>query len=254
MPGDLPPDLVETRLALHRLAAHVLGRRRHASTGRFGLRAGPGGLATPAFGDDVEVVRTSGRHLVVERGGAVLAAPVTTLAAAADLVGVDLSVDFSVGDDTPALGDPEQPLAVGDEAARAMGDWWAFGATVLDELVAAEPSVTAATVAQLWPEHFDVGCTVTVGGPEVDAEPGGGDGVRANLGASPGDGYEPLPYLYIGPWSPDRPGDPSYWNAPFGAVLRHAELAPLPPADRRTHALAFLRQGLTLLAQDNAHE
>jgi hypothetical protein len=245
VPSDLPPDLVETRLALHQLAAHVLGRRRHAYTGRFGLRAAPGGMATPAFGGDVEVVRTSGRHLVVERGGAVLAAPVTTLAAAAELVGVDLTVGFSVGDSTPAMADPERPLAVGDEAARELGDWWGFGATVLDDIVATEPAVTAPTVAQLWPEHFDLACTVTVGGAGGD----GAAGQRVNLGASPGDGYEPLPYLYVGPWSADRPGDPSYWNAPFGAVLRHADLASLPPADRRARALAFLRRGLTLLAR-----
>ena len=45
-------DLTTTRLALQRLAVHVLARRRHAVTGRFGLRPAPGGLATPAFGDE----------------------------------------------------------------------------------------------------------------------------------------------------------------------------------------------------------
>ena len=233
---DLPATVIETRLALHRLAAHVLARRRHAFTGRFGLRAAPDGVATPAFGDDVEVVRTSGHHLVVERAGALLASPVTTLAAAAELVGVDLTVDFAVGDDTPAMGDPEEPLAVDGGAARALGDWWGFGTTVIDEVVATEPGVTDPTSAQLWPEHFDVGCTVTVDGGE-----------RVNLGASPGDGYEPLPYLYVGPWSEARPGDPSVWNAPFGAVLRHADLAELPPASRRAQALTFVRRALAQL-------
>ena len=233
---DLPPTVIETRLALHRLAAHVLARRRHAFTGRFGLRAAPGGMATPAFGDEVEVVRTSGRHLVVERAGSAQASPVTTLAAAAQLVGVDLAVDFAVGDDTPAMADPEEPLAVDDEAARALGDWWALGTTVVDEVVATEPAVTASTSSQLWPEHFDVGCTMTVAGGE-----------RANVGASPGDTYEPLPYLYVGPWSDARPGNPSVWNAPFGAVLRHADLAALPPVSRRARAVAFVREVLGLL-------
>lgn len=242
---DLPSDAVETRLALQQLATHVLARRRHAFTGRFGLRAAPAGLATPAFGDDVEVVRTSGRHLVVERGGAVLAGPVTTLAAAAEMVGVDLTVDFSVGEATPAMADPDRPLGVGDAAARALGDWWGLGAAVMDELVAAEPAVAAATGTQLWPEHFDLACAVTVRAPEGED---GGAGPRANVGASPGDGFEPLPYLYVGPWSSDRPGDPAYWNAPFGAVLRYADLAETPPPDRRARALAFVRRGLTLLA------
>lgn len=235
MSSDLPPTVIETRLALHQLAAHVLARRRHAFTGRFGLRAAAGGMATPAFGDDVEVVRTSGRHLVVERAGAVVAAPVTTLAAAAELARVDLTLDFAVGDDTPALVDPEEPLAVDDGAARALADWWAFGTTVLDEVVATEPGVTAPTAAQLWPEHFDVGCAVTVGGEGV------------NLGASPGDDYEPLPYLYVGPWSGARPGDPSVWNAPFGAVLRRVDIELDHAASRRARALAFVRHALAQL-------
>jgi hypothetical protein len=235
MPLDLPPTVIETRLALHQLATHVLARRRHAFTGRFGLRVAPGGMATPAFGDDVEVIRTSGRHLVVERAGTVVAEPVTTLAAAAQLAGVDLTLDFAVGDDTPALVDPEKPLAVDDGAARALADWWAFGTTVLDEVVATEPGLTAPTAAQLWPEHFDVGCAATLGGEGI------------NIGASPGDAYEPLPYLYVGPWSGARPGDPSVWNAPFGAVLRHADLAPDGSASRRSRALAFVRYALSQL-------
>ena len=49
-----------TREVLHRVAAHVLGRRRYQVSGRFGLRASPGGFATPAFGDGPEVVRIAG--------------------------------------------------------------------------------------------------------------------------------------------------------------------------------------------------
>ncbi|MEM9514592.1 MAG: hypothetical protein AAGA42_07000 [Actinomycetota bacterium] len=49
-----------------------------------------------------------------------------------------------------------------------------------------------------------------------------GDGI--NLGGSPGDGFSAEPYLYVGPWSANRPGDPDYWNAPFGAVLTRGEL------------------------------
>ena len=44
------------REELHRLAAHVLARRRYAVTARFGLRPAPGGLATPPFGEG-EVIR-----------------------------------------------------------------------------------------------------------------------------------------------------------------------------------------------------
>ncbi len=55
------------------------------------------------------------------------------------------------------------------------------------------------------------------------------------------------PYLYVGPWGPERPGDPAYWNAPFGAILPHARLRAAD--DARGLAEAFLRRGLDLLAE-----
>lgn len=228
-------DPSRTRAGLHQLAVHVLARRRFAVTGRFGLRPSPGGLATPAFGgpDDLEVVRTSGRFLVLERGGDVSVRPITTLAAAAELVGVDLTADFSVGSDTPVQVPVDDVVPVDDADARMLAAWWAFGRTVIDEVVAADPAPAAPTVAQVWPEHFDLGCTV------------GRDDARINLGASPGDGYEPTPYLYVGPWSSERPGDERYWNAPFGAVLRRSQIDHLTPAERRSHAVAFFTEGLS---------
>lgn len=239
MPSELPALLPETRAALHRVAAHVLARRRHAYTGRFGLQPAPGGMATPAFGDDMEVVRTSGAHLVTERAGVANRAPLTTLAAAAELAGVDLGLPFAVGDDTPEVGDPEAPLGIDDAAARVLGGWFGFGVEAVDALVATEPAVTASEAPTLWPGHFDVGCAVTVAGD------GGQDrGWRLNLGASGGDAFEPLPYLYVGPHAADRPGGAAYWNAPFGAVLRHADLAGGTPAERLARAVAFLREGI----------
>jgi len=229
------PADVATREGLHQVAVHVLARRRHAVTGRFGLRPAPGGLATPVFGAD-EVVRLSGATLVVERGGETRAEPLTTLGRAADLVGVDLAAPFSVGADTPVAVDPDAPLAIDAAAARVLGDWWALGAALVDEVVGAghaDGSVAAATAAQVWPEHFDHATTLTLGGP---------GGPKVNVGASPGDGGEPGPYLYVGPWDAARPGDPAYWNAPFGAVLRRAD------GPGRAEALAFLRRGLGYLA------
>src|SRR5690606_26016553 len=95
-----------TRAALHRLAAHVLGRRRSDVTGRFGLRPAPGGLATPAFGDAGEVVRVCGTVLGGGRAGRLHAEPGTTLGRAAEAVGGGLAVPFAVGRDTPPVGDP----------------------------------------------------------------------------------------------------------------------------------------------------
>ena len=89
---------------------------------------------------------------------------------------------------------------------------------------------------QLWPEHFDAGTSVAVGS---------GDRDRCNLGASPGDAYSDEPYLYVGPWNDDRPGDPAYWNAPFGAVLHRTEL--MLSGDPHRAGVDFLRRGLQLL-------
>ena len=111
--------------------------------------------------------------------------------------------------------------------------WWAFGRTVIDEVLATDPAPETPTVPQLWPEHFDLGCDVGRGGS------------RINLGASPGDGYVPSPYIYVGPRSSERPGDDRYWNAPFGAVLERSQIDRLTPSERRSHAIAFLVEGLS---------
>lgn len=224
----------QTRLALQQLAVHVLARRRFIVTGKFGLRPSPGGLATPAFGDDIELVRIDGDLLVHERGGAATIEPISTLAAAAELVGVDLSTDFSVGTNTPALPPIDDPLTLDQAAVRALGSWWAFGVEVIDNVVGTGSWRNDTTTLQLWPEHFDVGATVTVGGTPV------------NVGASPGDEYEPDPYLYVGPTTADRPRADMYWNAPFGAVRRAAEIDPGDAG--RTAAIDFLRQGLERFA------
>jgi len=129
-------------------------------------------------------------------------------------------------------------LSLEPASVQVLTEWFHFGSLVLDELVATTPAVGEATTAQLWPEHFDLGITVTVGGDRA---------ARVNIGASPGDDWEPLPYLYVGPHDPNRPGDPSYWNASFGAVLRYEELADLRPADRLAGAISFAGRGLALL-------
>jgi hypothetical protein len=251
-----PPDdvVVATRLALQQVAVHVLARRRDAVTRRFGLRPAPAGLATPPFGDEGEVVRVSGTTLVVERLGETWAEPLSTLGRAADLVEVDLTADFRVGRETLPPLDPEAPLDLDRGAVLLLAGWWALGAGVIDEVLAtpgettdaspgSAPVLTRATAAQLWPEHLDHACTVTV------AVAGGGGGTAdVNLGASPGDDVEPQPYLYVGPTGPERPAVRGYWNAPFGAVLRRADVAALPATARREAAASFLRRGLAALA------
>ncbi len=93
-------------------------------------------------------------------------------------------------------------------AATALAGWFGAVASALDRVVEQMPADASPTMVQLWPEHFDVA---------LDAA--AAEGRRVNLGGSPGDGFHERPYAYVGPWTDDRPGDASFWNAPFGAVL-----------------------------------
>ncbi len=227
-------DLVPTRLTLHRVAAHVLGRRRHDVTGRFGLRPSPGGFATPAFGepDATEVVRVADGVLVRETtsGAAYLPIAGATVRGLAAFAGTDIGSGFSVGADTPALDDVDAALDLDGQAARALAEWFTVGARALDLVLAGLPPSAAPAVVQLWPEHFDLGTNVVAGG-----------GGRVNLGASPGDAFSDAPYFYVGPWGPERPGDPSFWNGPFGAVLRAGDVRDTDPIGA---GVQFFRTGL----------
>jgi hypothetical protein len=225
-----------TRTALHTIAAHVLARRRYAVGGRFGLRAGPGGIATPAFGDDPETIRISGVTLVREVGGLSTRVSIngSTLRALAGFVDVDLDAPFSCGDDTPPLGAVDVPFDLVVETATEINDWFALAWTVLDDILGSLPKGFEVATIQLWPEHFDAATTVTV--PS-------GQGV--NLGFSPGDGFESEPYLYVGPWGDERPGDPTFWNAPFGATRRRSETR--GSANTAEFCRQFLCQGLDLV-------
>jgi hypothetical protein len=235
-----------TRQVLHRVGAHVVGRRRFEVSGRFGLRASPGGFASPAFGDGPEVVRVAGTLLIREVAGDATTMPIpgASLRAMARFAGTDLNVPFSAGDDTPELGDSDAAVELDEAVTHQIADWFDLAWRVLDDVVGGTSEQTGggaidsrrteagpATI-QLWPEHFDVG--TNIGLPSGD---------RINLGFSPGDGYEPAPYVYVGPQGSERRGDADFWNAPFGAVLRSSEL----PAAREgagPKCTEFLRTGI----------
>ncbi len=220
-----------TRDDLHRLAAHVLGRRRYEVSGRFGLRSSPGGLATPAFGTEPEVLRTAGMSLIRELGNGSTSMPLagSTLGELAEFAGTDLAAEFSAGADAPSVGAVDEALQLDRGEVAAIVGWFELGSRVLDECVAqlARPSTTL----QVWPEHFDAGTTVDLGPTSV------------NLGFSAGDGFCEEPYAYVGPWGPERPGDPDYWNAPFGAFV------PRSGAGDMDACLGFIRSGIDWLSE-----
>lgn len=240
--AELPTTFADTRDALQRVAVHVVARARNqAGAHSIGLRVTPGGFGTPEFGPDVTRVRVSGGLILRESGGPDGATSVArgidgaTLAELADVAGVDLAADLDVGHDTPPLGDIDEPLHVDEAAARALAGWFAKTNAALDHVVAAVGGAASPTLVQLWPEHFDAAL-------DLAAAPG----QRVNLGGSPGDAYHADPYVYVGPWTDERPGDVDFWNAPFGSVLGYHDLA--ATSDPVVTAAEFFLRGIELLA------
>ena len=229
-----------TRESLHRVAVHIVARAREQAVGRFGLRVLPGGFGTPEFGDGPLRVRVGDGVLFVEdtgSGGArSRALPINghSLADLAQVAGVSLDLPLSVGHDTPPLGDVDEPLTCDLAAMRAVADWWTLSARAIDQVVGHLPAEAQPTVAQLWPEHFDLGLDVGVGG------------IRLNLGGSPGDAFHAGPYLYVGPWTADRPGDATYWNVSFGALVGSDELG--SGDDALDAAVTFFTRGVDMVS------
>ena len=80
---------------------------------------------------------------------------------------------------------------------------------------------------RLWPEHFDAAVDVGTG------DRGG------TYGMSPGDRFDPHPYVYASRWG-DNPPDPFYGSPFGGAWLSYADVAAAP--DPHAAALGFLRE------------
>lgn len=237
-----PPTLVDTRLALHRLAVYVISPARRQVNTKIGLRFTHGGFGTPFFRRTIpgprtlehQQVRVAGATLVHQVGGGIAqsgsaaAGRITTLSQAAAMVlegppDVEWAKDF----DVPPLGDPDEDLNVDPEAAAFLGDWYGFAWSVLEELRSDTESTDTGRV-QLWPEHFD---------PAFDCLP---EDRRVTFGASPGDAAVPEPYLYVLPWHSDELSASELWNATSfrGAILPFTDL--VDAADQRQSALAFM--------------
>ena len=233
--------LSPARTELHRVAVHVVARARIEATGRFSLRVTPGGFGTPEFGSDARRVRISGSNLVVESDAVdaaaanAMAIDGSSLAELARFAGVDLTETIDVGHDTPPLGDIKAPIALDAAAVTDLADWFQQTAAILDSVLTSLTAHAAATLPRLWPEHFDVAIEA-----QATAER------RVNLGGSPGDGSGDEPYLYVGPWTDDRPGDAEFWNAPYGAMRTRSQLAD-DPAGLVAAGAAFLLDGYARL-------
>src|SRR3954453_11225801 len=214
----LPAAFASTRDGLHALACYAIAPARKARTERIGLRSTGDGFGTPPFEDGSRIAVVAD-HLRWEPGRVT---PIVTVRHAATFLGIEPQPDPGVGGDLPPYR-PDAPLNVDAAASLALGAWYAFGQRALDRLtLEVEGSVSE---AQLWPEHFDLAVTIDLhGGPQAD------------VGFSPGDTFHTDPYVYVSPHDREGLKDP-YWNAPFGAYLRYAELA-LAAATAATAATA----------------
>ncbi len=205
-----------TRRGLHIVAEHVLGAARYKAVGRIGLEVSPGGFATPAF--DGRILRVEGTELVVEDPSGERRAPLTTVAAAAALAGVEPGMPETVYRPATPLA-PEAPLGLDSSSAAELARRLGLADEAL-RAFAAEVVPASPPTPTLWPEHFDVGITLD----------------KVNYGGSPGDDAIDEPYLYVGPWARPLP-DNGFWNQSFGAVRTMSEIGDVDAA------LAFYRAG-----------
>jgi hypothetical protein len=235
---ELPAGFEATRDSIHQMAYFVLAPARHRANTKIGLRYTAHGLGTPFFGDDVQI-RVEGTELVLQRGREVTSARVTNLAEAAELTGIPYRERWfpRFTDPLPPVG-PEAPLEVEERPMTALADWFGFGTLVLEELRAQAAPGDDPSLVQLWPEHLDP--SLVIGNPER--------GRRATLGASPGDGGHPEPYLYVSPWG-EVDGEDPVWNDHHfnGASLSYQEL--LAADDQRMAAVRFFRETMERLGE-----
>jgi hypothetical protein len=201
----LPASFAETRGSLHQVAIAVVAPARKPEN-EISLRYTRGGFGTPFFDEDGAdcQVRVEGAELIRQRGNEETREPL--------------------------------PPEIDEAATLALGDFYGFACSVLEQLRADESEVDS-TIVRIWPEHFDIALEL-------------GEGpARANFGGSPGDESHDEPYLYVGPWNADLASG-ELWNANGfpGAELRYSELLEAP--DQRRAALDFMRERYRALQGD----
>lgn len=216
-----PQTLVTTRKSLHALAEHLLAGDLWRRTGKMGLRVTPGGFGQPESTDGGERrrIRVDGTSIAVLQGDVERWHPATSSSALATFAGTELGPPSGTYESATSL-DGDAMLDIDPEAANRLAGWFALVADALEH-VRREHAAEEPTIVQLWPEHFDVACTIS----------------EVNLGGSPGDAEHPEPYLYVGPWSAVTG---SFWNEPWGASISWRDVPD------EASAIAFLEDGLGL--------
>jgi hypothetical protein len=207
----LPDTFVQTRLGLHAVAEHVLAAARYGATGRIGLQVTDSGFATQPFGAGPAAVGVRDALLWVRDDSGERSAPLTTLRAAGEFVGIEPGAPANVY--APATScELDAPLGIDPAAARTICAWYRTISEALRMFAAQAPQT-------LWPEHFDLAIRV--------------DGT--NFGGLAGDRAMPEPYGYVGPAS--VPAGDAFFDHPFGASRTWLQAA--TTAD----LLTFFREG-----------
>lgn len=178
-------ELARTRRSLHGVAELLLAGPQFRTSGRIELRVTPEGFATVAEPE----LAVEGPRLVTPSGA--LDLPGRTFREVAADAGVEAGDLADVYSGGPGV-QPDETIELDPGALTTLLRAFAEGDRALRTFAPEETPV-------LWPEHFDV--AITVG--------------KVNYGVSPGDGFLPQPYVYVGPHEPHH-GE--FWNAPFGAA------------------------------------
>ena len=205
-------SLEQTRDGWHRVAEHVIAAAQYADSGEIALRVMANGFGTTSGQRQLSVL---GTQLVVADDSGTRSAPLTTITAAAALVGIAPGLPASVYPPATPLA-PDDVLHLDAASAQRLADWYLLGDEALRRLAS---DTGSAQEPILWPEHFDVGIT-------LDA---------VNFGASPGDDRLAQPYVYVGPHA-GPPTRDEFWNTSFGAARTIDEI---PSVDA---AVAFFHE------------
>ncbi len=180
-------DLVTTRLSLHAVAELVLAGPQFQQCGTIKLRVLPDGFGTVQAPE----VRVAGTVLVSpDRSVSLDGRTVADVAEEAGLAVRPLDDVYPGGCGLTA----EHRVSINEAAAAEIAEAFRRGEEALAALAPDAERV-------LWPEHFDLGISLD----------------QVNYGISPGDSYLPVPYAYVGPWTPSELTG-AFWNAPFGAA------------------------------------
>jgi len=217
-----------TRRTLHGIAEHLLAGYQYRVIRRIALRVRPDGFSCldlpPADDSGPTRLEVVSAEVIRQPGGRAVAVDGQSLGDLAAQVGIPFGLPAAAPYRAASGCGPDHPARLDPVALEELTRAWSDGDAAL-RLLAADHQRQDPPEPVLWPEHFDVALTLD----------------EVNFGVSPGDAFLPVPYAYVGPWTP-RSG--AFWNAPFGAAVAVDQLGDA------AGVLEFFRAGRRRAEQD----